>query len=305
MTIPIPSLVRLVFFGAAAFYIVLALWPSGEAEEAQKRLGLKGVEAEEIPPFVLILIPFYTLLIPATSWIGATKYRESIDRKFITAGMTALMSATEFLAMKLLLGLLFPLLFVGVAFKGLFGWNEHWSIDLGIVLIGLWYPDLWFNSMVKERQQKIRRALPYVMDLLTLSVEAGLDFVGGVGKVCEKAKRSPLVEELSFFLGEIRVGASRQQALRSLAWRANMMEIRSFAALLIQADILGASVGPVLRAQSDLVRTRRFQEAERRGAYAAQKILFPLILCIMPAVFIVIFGPIILNFIYGSGVIGG
>ena len=99
------------------------------------------------------------------------------------------------------------------------------------------------------------------------------------------------------------MGASRQQALRSLSWRANMPEIRSFSALLIQADILGASVGPVLRAQSDLVRTRRFQEAERKGAYAAQKILFPLILCIMPAVFVVIFGPILLNFVYGDGVI--
>jgi tight adherence protein C len=83
-----------------------------------------------------------------------------------------------------------------------------------------------------------------------------------------------------------------------------MQEIRSFSALLIQADILGASVGPVLRAQSDLIRTRRFQAAEQEGAYAAQKILFPLIICIMPAVFVVIFGPIILNFIYGNAVIG-
>jgi tight adherence protein C len=101
------------------------------------------------------------------------------------------------------------------------------------------------------------------------------------------------------------VGASRQQALRNLAARVDMQEIRSFTALLIQADILGASIGPVLRAQSDLLRTQRFQAAERAGAYAATKLLFPLILFIMPAVFIVIFGPIALNFIYGDAVVGG
>ena len=151
----------------------------------------------------------------------------------------------------------------------------------------------------------MRRALPYVMDLLTLSVEAGLDFVAGLYKVCEKAKKSPLVEELAFFLHEIQIGASRQQALRNLAFRCNMPEISSFSALLIQADILGASVGPVLRAQSDLIRTKRFQEAERKGALASQKLLFPLILCVMPAVFVVIFGPFLLNFIFGKGVVGG
>jgi len=303
MTIPLPSMVRLLLYGVAAFYLVIALWPSGAAQEAQKRLGLKGVEADEVPPMILTLMPFYVLLIPATSWIKATKYRESIDRKFITAGMTALMSSTEFLAFKLLMTLFFWVVFVGVLAKALMGWDEPLIFDLVVLLLGNFFPDIWLNSLVKERQNQIKRALPYVMDLLTLSVEAGLDFVQGVGKVCEKAKRSPLIQELSFFLGEIRVGASRQQALRSLAWRANMPEIRSFSALLIQADILGASVGPVLRAQSDLVRTRRFQEAERKGAYAAQKILFPLILCIMPAVFVVIFGPIALSFIYGDMVI--
>ncbi len=172
------------------------------------------------------------------------------------------------------------------------------------MIFGFFFPDFWLVGEVQRRQQEIRRALPYVMDLLTLSVEAGLDFVAGVNKVCEKARSGSLIDELAFFLSEIQVGASRQQALRNLAWLVDMPEIRSFSALLIQADILGASVGPVLRAQSDLIRTQRFQRAERMGAYAAQKILFPLILCIMPAVFIMIFGPIALNFFYGSGIVG-
>jgi len=290
--------------GLAIFYLSVALWPSGEEQEAQARLGLKGVEAEEKSPIVAIMMPLYTLLIPSVAWIKAPKYRANLDRKFITAGMTGMMSSTEFLAYKLLMCILFGLLFIAVLFRGLVGWQEPIWMSAAVLLFGLQFPDIWLNGEVKRRQGLIRRSLPYVMDLLTLSVEAGLDFVQGVGKVCEKARRSPLIEELSFFLGEIQLGSSRQQSLRNLSWRADMQEIRSFSALLIQADILGASVGPVLRAQSDLIRTRRFQSAEIEGAYAAQKILFPLIICIMPAVFVVIFGPIILNFIYGNSVIG-
>jgi tight adherence protein C len=304
MPVPLPSLFAMLVSGLAIFYLSVALWPSGEEQEAQARLGLKGVEAEEKSPIVAIMMPLYTLLIPSVAWIKAPKYRANLDRKFITAGMTGMMSSTEFLAYKLLMCILFGLLFIAVLFRGLVGWQEPIWMSAAVLLFGLQFPDIWLNGEVKRRQGLIRRSLPYVMDLLTLSVEAGLDFVQGVGKVCEKARRSPLIEELSFFLGEIQLGSSRQQSLRNLSWRADMQEIRSFSALLIQADILGASVGPVLRAQSDLIRTRRFQSAEIEGAYAAQKILFPLIICIMPAVFVVIFGPIILNFIYGNSVIG-
>src|SRR5207302_11160008 len=119
------------------------------------------------------------------------------------------------------------------------------------------------------------------------------------------ARAGPLIQDLSFYRLEIQGGTTRAQSLRNFAYRINMSETSSFAALLIQADRLGASIGPVLRAQSDLLRTQRFQRAEKAGAAATQKLLFPLVLCIMPAVFIVIFGPILLNFIYGNGLLGG
>jgi tight adherence protein C len=304
--VPGPALVYLLVFGVAAFYAALLLVPTGEEERVKMSLGvsMQGVESEEISPLIHGLRPLYTILLPCVSWIRAPKYRERTERKFVTAGMTGMMNSNEFLAYKLLMSILFFVIFVIVFFKGLIGWHEPLWVDFLILGLGLIFPDSWLNGQVRERQNRIRRTMPYVMDLLTLSVEAGLDFVQGVSKVCEKAKKSPLIEELSFFLREIQVGASRQQALRNLSWRVEMQEMRSFSALLIQADILGASVGPVLRAQADLIRTQRFQRAERQGALAAQKILFPLILCIMPAVFIVIFGPVILNFIYGGGPIG-
>ena len=104
---------------------------------------------------------------------------------------------------------------------------------------------------------------------------------------------------------EIQLGASRGDALRNFAWRVNMEVISSFVAILVTADQMGASIGPVLRAQSDLLRNQRFMKAEKAGAAASQKILFPLIFLILPAVFIMIFGPVILQFIYGGGGGGG
>ncbi len=304
MPVPLLSLLILLMLGLCVFFIGLQLFPSGEREEARVRLGISGVESDEISPLVTGLRPMYRMIVPLARPLELRDYREWAERRFVSAGMSGAMTSDEFLAYKVLMSGAFWIFFVGLFFRALIGWENPITVDIAVICIGFFYPDLWIVGECQRRQHQIRRSLPYVMDLLTLSVEAGLDFVAGVNKVCEKARSGPLIDELAFFLSEIQIGASRQQALRNLAWRVNMPEMRSFAALLIQADILGASVGPVLRAQSDLIRTQRFQRAERMGAYAAQKILFPLILCIMPAVFIMIFGPIALNFFYGSGVIG-
>ena len=301
---PAISVVLMLLFAAAVFFTIVSAWPQGENEQVNARLGLSGVESESLSPMVQLLRPLLVMMTPLVGWISAKRYRAWIERKFVNAGMTEAMSTNEFLAYKIVMAVAFWGLFVVLFARIIVGWDEPIVIDLAIVAIGSFFPDIWLSGLVRDRQDRIRRTLPYVLDLLTLSVEAGLDFVAGIHKVCEKAKAGPLVDELSFFLGELQVGATRQQALRNLAQRIDMREVRSFSAMLIQADVLGASVGPVLRAQSDLLRTARFQEAERQGAYASQKILFPLILCIMPAVFVIIFGPIALNFIYGDQTIG-
>lgn len=303
--IPALSFLLLLAFAAAVFVTVAALVPDESRKQVEERLGLQGVASRKVSPVVEGLRPLLRVLVPLVRGVGVPRYRQGIERRFITAGMTGAMTADEFLAYKIVMAVAFWVLFVGVFLKLLIGWDEPLAVDLAVVGLGFFFPDLWLRGEVERRQQEIRRALPYVMDLLTLSVEAGLDFVAGLHKVVEKARPSPLVEELSFLLREIQVGASRQQALRNLSYRCGMQEISSFSALLIQADLLGASIGPVLRAQSDLIRTQRYQRAERMGAYASQKMLFPLILCIVPAVFFVVFGPIVLNFVYGSGVVGG
>lgn len=300
----IPYLLFFLVFGASIFLFVVGMTPSTISRQAREALGLRGVESGRTSVIVEGLRPLIRFVVPLVRGLDFKKYRDSVERRFVSAGMTGAMTSDEFLAYKFIMCVLFWSFFIGIVIKLLFEWDEPLVLDLFVLFMGFIFPDAWLNGEVRRRQDEIRRALPYVMDLLTLSVEAGLDFVAGLYKVCEKARNSALIDELSFFLRETQLGASRQQALRNLGFRCNMAEISSFAALLIQADILGASVGPVLRAQADLVRTQRFQRAERQGALASQKILFPMILCIMPAVFVVIFGPILLNFIYGTGVIG-
>jgi tight adherence protein C len=170
------------------------------------------------------------------------------------------------------------------------------------MVFGYFYPDkVWLPSVIKERQENIRRAMPFVVDLLALSTEAGLDFMGAIGKVAEKAKPSPLIQEFETLLKEIKVGSSRAEAMRSFAWRVDMQEISSFVAVLVSADEMGASIGKILRQQSEQIRHERFIRAEKAGAQASQKILLPMIFFIIPAIFIIIFGPFILG-TKGSGI---
>ncbi len=304
MGISVLSIPMLVLFFVATWICAYQVMPTGKRRELASMGGMVGVEADNVSPLIAAMRPIFGLFVPLIRWIKVEKYRDSIDKKFITAGMAGAMTTDEFLAYKLLMAGAFWVLFVKLFAAVIVGWEVPFYVQIAAAAFGTLFPDAWLGGQVTDRQESIRRSLPYVLDLLTLSVEAGLDFVAGIHKVCEKAKSGPLVDEMSFFLGEMQVGATRQQALRNLAQRINMPEIRSFCAMLIQADMLGASIGPVLRAQSDLLRTQRFQRAERLGAYASQKILFPLILCIMPAVFIIIFGPIMLNFVYGDQTIG-
>ena len=165
--------------------------------------------------------------------------------------------------------------------------------------LGAFYlPDKIVTSLRKKREKQIVRALPGAVDVLSLSVEAGLEFLLALQRQVERGLPGALRDELATILNDIRLGKSRAEALKSFATRVEMPEISSFVSVLVQADALGASIGPVLKMQAERMRVERFQRAEREGARASQKILFPLVLFIFPSVLIVILGPVILQFIY-------
>lgn len=160
-------------------------------------------------------------------------------------------------------------------------------------VIGLFLPGIWLLDRIKGRQRQIRRGLPYLLDLVTLAVEAGMDFTTALQIVGEKLSVPALVTEIGRTLRAIQMGRMRSDALRDLARRVNIPELSSVTAAIIQADELGANLGPILRIQSSQLRMRRFQLAEKLAMEAPVKILLPLIAFLFPTTLIVIFGPIL------------
>jgi tight adherence protein C len=160
------------------------------------------------------------------------------------------------------------------------------------VVLGASYPLLWLRDKAQARAQAIVRALPYNLDLLTLSVEAGLDFAAAIGKVVEKGRRGPLADELSLLLRELRLGKTREEALRNLAARVGIASVSSLVSALMQADRMGTPLGKVLRILATQLRVERTQRAEKLANEAPVKMLFPLVCFIFPTVFLMLFGPI-------------
>lgn len=152
-------------------------------------------------------------------------------------------------------------------------------------------PQFWLSSKVTKRQKAMRKSLPDLLDLLTVSVEAGLGFDQAIQKVIERMK-NPLTEEFDRVLQEIKMGSTRKDALKAMAARDQVEELNSLIAAIIQADALGVSIGQILRIQSDQLRTKRRQKIEEMAQKLPIKMLFPMIFFIFPTIFIVTLGPI-------------
>ena len=161
---------------------------------------------------------------------------------------------------------------------------------------GFFIPDLWLNHRTQSRKVEIRRALPDMLDMLTISVESGLGFDAAVAKLVTNSE-GPLAREFARMLQDIQAGMAREDAFRGLAERTDVPEINTFVMSMIQADVFGISVSSVLRTQAREMRVKRRQYAEEQAQKAPVKIVFPLILCILPATLIVVVGPAIVSII--------
>jgi tight adherence protein C len=290
-------MVLLLLILALAFAAVFLLGRWFFAGEVDER-ALKALGVETGPKVVKSVLlkwsrPFYLRLAPLTQKIEAAEWRRKRQRDIMSGGLGEEITVEELLAYKFFMAGVF--VFLLLVFKS----NASWWVWILAAALGFYYPDRWVRDRAKARSQEITRALPHVTDMLSLSVEAGLDFIAAIGKVAANSKPNALIDELNVMMGEMRMGATRADGLRNLAFRCNVTSLSSFAAILIQADRLGVSIGQVLRSQADKLRTDRFQRAEQLGAQASQKILFPLVMCIMPAVFIVIIGPLVLKYVFG------
>ncbi|HMC34147.1 MAG TPA: type II secretion system F family protein [Myxococcales bacterium] len=235
-------------------------------------------------------------LADASGRVVPAHWRSAIAEALRRAGRPGDLSPDELVALVLLCAAAF----LGAGAVGCF------SLGLGVVAIpgaalsGAAVPLLWVRDRARARRTAIARALPYHLDLLTLSVEAGLDFAAALGKVVEKGREGPLSDELSITLKELRLGRIREDALRDLADRAGMPALTSFAHALAQADRMGTPLGKILRVLSGQMRAERTQRAEKLAGEAPVKLLLPLIGCIFPTLFLMLFGPIAYQMFLGG-----
>jgi tight adherence protein C len=219
---------------------------------------------------------------------------DKVSRRLMGAGVGRAFSPTTFLASKALLG-------VGGFAGGMFLGGMTGNGALGILLallfafLGFVLPDIFISFKARGRREEIRSELPDALDLLAVSVEAGLGFDAAISKLTEHME-GPLVEEFGLALGEMRIGESRTNALQKMVERNQAPELAAFVRAIIQADQLGISLGRILRVQATDTRNKRQAAAEERAMKAPIKMLFPTALFIFPSMFLIILGPAFLNF---------
>jgi tight adherence protein C len=239
------------------------------------------------------------LLGPAGEWlarwalrVNPRSTRDSIGLRLMASGLSRRISPTGFLAAKGFFAL--GGLFVGSMLGASRGPGGLLMGALALGAVGFLAPDYALTMKARGRKERIRADLPDALDLLAVSVEAGLGFDAALSRITEHME-GPLAEEFGLTLSEMRIGESRSEALKRLSERVDAQELSAFTRALIQADQLGTSLGRILRVQAADARLRRQAAAEERAMKAPIKMLFPTVLFIFPAMFLVILGPAMLN----------
>ncbi len=225
-------------------------------------------------------------------------YRKRIERKILTAGLARVMNVDEFIGLQILWGVMFPVLLIVLNFALQLGYPVAFLFAFSI--FGLLFPHLHCDAAKRERYVSVVQDMPFFIDLMALSTEAGLDFINSIQRIVDKAEQSVLAEEMEIVLKDIKLGSSRADALKKLADRLDIPEMTSFCSVVVDADYTGTGIGQVLKDQSIQMRLERFVRAEKAGARASQLMLIPMMLFILPAVFVVVFAPVVIQFFYGG-----
>ena len=287
-------------------FIVLVMWAvSSQLEErAAVRASLEQIgdyEVETVRQADLNLPFAQRIARPTLEWITGlgrrltpVGYRDQSAEKLIHAGKARAEDLDRFLAIRVITVALVPVAFI-VFFRVLdMSGRLPLTMFLFTALALILGPDAQLNRQVEERRYAIQVQLPDVLDLLTISVEAGLGFEQALDRTVA-ALPGALSIEFSRMIGEVRAGASRSEAMRAFEHRTGVPEVKSFVLAILQADTFGVSIGRTLRSQADEMRVRRRQLAQERAQKAPVKMLFPMVFCIFPALFVVVLGPAVLS----------
>jgi tight adherence protein C len=288
---------------AAAVGALVYVLASSSIEKADVRESLRRLEGYQIqdvrdqemlaPMSERVVAPLLEGLTGVATRFTPKGYGEKVAQKLVHAGNPENLNVDKILVLKLvgLVSVIFwlpimlmlkfqgPMLFVGVLVL--------WGVSF-------MYPDVLLNRKIEDRQKEISRKLPDILDLLVISVEAGLGFEQALDRTCT-AVPGALSDEFRRMLHEIRIGSTRADALRAMADRSDVPELRGFILAMLQADTFGVSISRLLRSQADEMRIKRRLMAQEKAQKAPVKMLFPLVFCIFPSIFVVILGPAMIN----------
>jgi tight adherence protein C len=299
MTLPI-ILGGVLALGILLLFVGLA--SQGTIDPVQARLTQLGSmqarnleELELQAPFLeRTMRPFLSRLSRTAGRITSASSAESMEKRLALAGNPGDMRIADWLGVKALVagGTGVVLFLLGQ----LLGGDTALAVIIAVVGLGIGYilPEFWLGRRISGRQKIILKMIPDALDLLTISVRAGLGFDAALAKVVEKLP-GPLSDEFRRALAEVRVGKARRDALRDMIPRTNVQPLSNFIGAIIQAETLGVSISKVLQIQSEQLRIERRQRAEQLAAQAPIKMLFPLVGCIFPSLFVVILGPAVIS----------
>jgi tight adherence protein C len=261
------------------------------AQFSQRQYSLEELELA-LPFSQRVLAPIFLRLARSASRFTPRSSTEKLRTKLIEAGSPSKLGPTEFLGLKIVVAVILGgVIFLMMAVTGQ-SLMQLVLFPVAIGAIGYMMPSFWLDRKIKERRKGIQASLADAIDLLTISVEAGLGFDPALHRVADKWDNE-LTWEFRRMLHEMRIGKSRREAMRELATRCNVEDLNVFIASIIQADQLGVSITTVLRTQSRQLRVRRRQRAQEQAQKAPIKMLFPMALLIFPAIYVVILGPAI------------
>ena len=277
---------------AILFFMLISLLYSMVDNEDRSYMDPLSWKLKLLWPFIQIIANFLVVFFPY-------EMLERTETKITHSGVSYLLNAEQFIALRIISAIIAPLLalFVMICLKN---FQPIWFIITP--LLGFMLPVIWLSDTRKRRDDAVIRTLPVYLDFLTMCVEGGLNLQGALGQAMEKATPGPLRNEFAVVLRDLRAGLSRADALRRMAERLDIQEITGFVSSIVQAEKMGASLGNVLRVQSDQRRSERFQRAEKQAMEAPVKLVFPLVLFILPVTFIILLFPIAMKFV-GEGML--
>ena len=247
----------------------------------------EGEDPRRLPLIFRIFLPLANNVSFLTRRESLSGIRKNTFELLQSAGVDQLMTAEQFLGIRILM------LLMGLLLLILMSMSDQQLCGFLILFLMLLYPETWLKKTARQRHLSILKALPNLLDLLTLSVEAGKDFLTALRDILARRPSDVLGEEFKRTLHEIQLGKQRQQALRDLSSRVHQPELTSVLNAIVQADELGVAIGQLLRIQGDQLRHKRFARAEQLANEAPVKIMFPVVIFIFPCVFAILVGPII------------